>query len=271
MGGEAGLFEGGGGMSLAHRLYSGAALDLRCLCSGTLTCTPFYPPLQPCGGCFGKGARRRHLQLTDNGLRLHRRRRQVRHRCQPQGCEQEGWGRVEGRARVSRESDTLAATGSNWQQLAATGSNWCPVPTLHPCLLLLPCLLIQGGDSNWDLCCFSAVAPDLYTAFYWGGGALKGKTSIKTNLAVPAGTSPSVVQGTSYVWRGDAAAGAVATEKALDLDTVDWVEIQVGDSGRRWWGAPRAAASGDEGWRADFSDGEQLRKGQVGRWGGVGV
>ena len=35
----------------------------------------------------------------------------------------------------------------------------------------------------------------------------------------------------------------MATEKALDLDTVDWVEIQVGDSGRRWWGAPRAAAS----------------------------
>ncbi|KAL4424195.1 hypothetical protein ABPG75_001496 [Micractinium tetrahymenae] len=85
--------------------------------------------------------------------------------------------------------------------------------------------ILAGGDSNWDGCCGGDVYPDVFSEFVYSG-ASKGRTPVTPDLVLTPGRSTQLQQGATWMWRGDGAVGAIATQAALKLDTVDWVEIE---------------------------------------------
>ncbi|KAL4436347.1 hypothetical protein ABPG77_009909 [Micractinium sp. CCAP 211/92] len=82
----------------------------------------------------------------------------------------------------------------------------------------------EEGSSYWDTCCSDSRAPDIFSEFVYGGSS-KGKTSIAKDVWASAGTSKTISQGFQWIWRGDAAPAAQATQDKLGLDT-DWIRIE---------------------------------------------
>lgn len=85
------------------------------------------------------------------------------------------------------------------------------------------------GKAKWDTGLFGSAAtnPDIYAQFVFPpGGKTLGRTSPRRDVVVPASSSLALPLGNTWLWRGDVAEGATATEKALRLPAIPWVEVE---------------------------------------------